>query len=143
MRFWDSSALVPLVVEEQRSTACRTLRREDRTMIVWAFSRTEVASAVHRLAREGSLSKKDLPVALRRLDRLAQTLTEVDAVEPTRERAERALAVHPLSAGDALQLGAALVAARDRPKHRLFVTADDRLANAAAAEGFEVIVPGR
>jgi hypothetical protein len=143
MRFWDSSALVPLIVEEERSAACRTLKRRDRTVVVWILSRTEVASALHRLARDGSLSKKDLPLALRRLDRLARTWSEVEAVDPTRERAERALAVHALSAADALQLGAALVAVRDRPARRPFVTADDRLANAAAAEGFDVIVPGK
>ena len=27
MTFWDSSALLPLVVEENRSSSCRTLRR--------------------------------------------------------------------------------------------------------------------
>jgi predicted nucleic acid-binding protein len=51
------------------------------------------------------------------------------------------LAVHPLTAADALQLGAALILVRDRPKGRAFVTADDRLAAAAEAEGFEVILP--
>jgi hypothetical protein len=78
---------------------------------------------------------------LRRLERLSLSWVEVDAVEPTRDRAERALAVHTLTAADALQLGAALVAVRDRPKHRGFVTADDRLSEAASAEGFDVMMP--
>jgi hypothetical protein len=65
----------------------------------------------------------------------------VEAIEPTRERAERALALHVLSAADALQLGAALLAVGDRPKNRVFITADDRLGDAAAAEGFDVIIP--
>lgn len=142
MRFWDSSALVPLIVEEERSSSCRGLRRADRTMVVWVLSRTEVVSAVRRLAREGRLRKEDVPAALRRLDRLARAWNEVEAIEPARERAERALAVHVLSAADALQLGAALLAVGDRPKNRVFITADDRLGEAATAEGFEVIVPG-
>jgi uncharacterized protein len=141
MRFWDSSAIVPLIVEEKRSRACRLLRRADPTMIVWTLSRTEIVSALQRLTREGHLEKKELPTALRRLDRLSRAWVEVDAVDPVRERAERALAVHTLTAADALQLGAALVAVRDRPKHRAFVTADTRLAEAAAAEGFEVLAP--
>jgi predicted nucleic acid-binding protein len=141
MRFWDSSAIVPLIVEEERSRACRALRRVDRTMIVWIFARTEITSALYRLARDGHLDKKDVAAALRRLERLSRTWTEVEAVDPVRDRAERALAVHALSAADALQLGAALVAARDRPKHRSFVTADTRLGDAATAEGFDVIVP--
>lgn len=142
MRFWDSSAIVPLIVEEERSKACRALRLSDRTMIVWLISRTEVVSALQRLVRVGQLSKQDAPTAVRRLDRLSRAWTEVGAVDPVRERAERVLGVHALSAADALQLGAALVVARDRPKHRPFVTADDRLAEAASAEGFDVIVPG-
>lgn len=79
--------------------------------------------------------------ALRRLDRLARSWTEIEALDTTRERAERALAVHVFAAADALQLGAALVAMRDRPKQRSFVTADERLAAAARAEGFDVVVP--
>jgi predicted nucleic acid-binding protein len=135
--------LVALVVEGARSAACRALRRSDPTIVVWTFSRTEIVSALHRLAREGRLAKKELPTALRRLDKLAQTWVEVEAIEPTRGRAERALGLHPLSAADALQLGAALVAARDRPKRRSFVTADDRLGEAALGEGFDVVTPER
>lgn len=142
MRFWDSSAVVPLLVEEARSGACRALRRADRTMVVWVLTRTEVLSALHRLVREGHLKKSDLAPAVRRLDTLSSTWTEIDAVEPTRERAERALGVHVLTAADAMQLGAALVAARDRPKRRVFVTADERLADAARAEGFDAVLPG-
>ncbi len=111
-------------------------------MVVWVLTRTEVLSALHRLVREGHLRKSDLALAVRRLDTLSNTWTEVDAVEPTRERAERALGVHVLTAADAMQLGAALVAARDRPKRRVFVTADERLADAARAEGFDVVLPG-
>jgi predicted nucleic acid-binding protein len=142
MRFWDSSALVPLVVEEARSRACRTLWRSDRAILVWTLSHTEIVSALHRLAREGMLERRELPGALRRLDRLARVWAEVDALEPVRERAERALAVHALAAADALQLGAALVATRDRPKRKALVTADERLQAAAQAEGFDVLVPG-
>jgi uncharacterized protein len=142
VRFWDSSALVSLVVEEARSAACRALRRSDPTIVVWTLSRTEITSALYRLVREGKLAKRELPTAMRRLDKLSQTWTEVDAVEATRERAERALALHPLSAADALQLAAALVAVRDRPKRRSFVTADERLGEAALGEGFDVEIPG-
>lgn len=71
MRFWDSSALVALIVEEARSVACRTLRRAHPSIAVWALSRTELTSAIHRLAREGQLDQGDVAVALKRLDRLS------------------------------------------------------------------------
>jgi uncharacterized protein len=141
MRFWDSSALVPLVVEEERSAHCRSLRRADRAVVVWALTRTELVSATRRLAREARLDAVGASAALRRMEILARSWTEIDALGIVRERAERLLAVHVLTAADALQLGAALIQVRDRPKGRAFVTADDRLALAADAEGFDVIVP--
>jgi len=47
--------------------------------------------------------------------------------------------VHPLAAADAIQLGAALVAASDRPETLEFVTLDRPLARAAQLEGFRVL----
>ena len=141
MRFWDSSAILPLMVEEERSAACRTLRHADRDIIVWALTRTELVSATRRLAREKRLASTDVAAVLLRLEALARVWTEIDALTLVRERSERLLAVHPLTADDSLQLGAALIQVRDRPRGRAFVTADDRLATAAEAEGFEVIVP--
>lgn len=78
-----------------------------------------------------------------RLDRLAARWTEIDAVLPVREGAERLLRIHSLGAADALQLAAALVAVDARPRRRHFVTLDEALARAARAEGFEVIRPGK
>jgi len=141
MRFWDSSALIPLVVEEERSRACRSLRRANSSIAVWALTRTELTSAVQRLAREGLLRRDDVKVALRRVRLLEQRWTEVEAWQAVRDRADRALGSHPLTAADALQLAAALVLANERPRGRVFVTADKRLSQAASAEGFDVVVP--
>jgi len=52
----------------------------------------------------------------------------------------RFVAVHPLGAADALQMAAALVLSRERPRWR-FVTGDSRLASVAELEGFDVIIP--
>jgi hypothetical protein len=67
--------------------------------------------------------------------------TEVTAVEQVRRRAERIVESYPLRAADALQIGAALVAAEDDPPTLEFVTLDERLAEAAAREGFPVHGP--
>lgn len=141
MRFWDSSALVPLVVEQQHSVACRHLRRLDPHVAVWALTRIELTSAVHRVAREGNLGATGVAAAKRRIGLLAARWSEVDGILPVRDRAERLLAVHALTSADALQLAAALVLAGDRPRSRFFVCADARLAAAAGAEGFTVVVP--
>ena len=142
MRFWDSSAIVPLVVEEARSAACRQLRRSDPDVVVWALSRTEIVSAIRRLERRKQLTARETSTALARFERMSATFSEVSLVEAVRARAERALATHDLTAADALQLAAAIVLVREKTKRRAFVTADERLAKAAREEGFDVIVPG-
>lgn len=141
MRFWDSSALVSLIVEQRTSRAARALYRADPAVALWALTRTEIVSALQRLRREEVLDERGTSTALARLDALVDRATEITALESVRERAERALALHPLRAADAMQLAAALVLSRDRPRHRPFVVADARLAEAARREGFDVIVP--
>jgi hypothetical protein len=141
MRFWDSSAIVHLIVEEAGSAACRRLLRADRAIGVWALSRVEVLSAIWRRVRAGDMEQAGAVLAIRRLDALAAHWIEVDGLDAVRARAERILAVHPVRAADALQLAAALVLSKDRP-HWPFVTGDEQLAGVAELEGFDVIVPG-
>ncbi len=141
MRFWDSSAVVPLLVEEPASASCRGLLRADPKMVVWVLTRTECVSAIRRQVREGDLDEKGAAAAEKRLERLARRWCEVDAVLPARESAERLLRVHSLRAADAVQLAAALLAVSHRPKGRQLVVADDGLSMAAEREGFDVIRP--
>lgn len=142
MRFWDTSAVVPLLVEEPASAACRRELRADPRMAVWALTRTEIVSAVRRRERTGDLDASDVTVALERLEARSARWTEVDALDAVRRRAERLLAVHPIRAADAFQLGAAITLHDDRPHGRSFLTRDAGLADAARREGFSVIVPG-
>ena len=65
--------------------------------------------------------------------------SEVTAVDLVRRHAERLVESHPLRAADALQLGAALVAAEDDPAGLDFVTLDRQQALAAEHEGFRVL----
>jgi hypothetical protein len=140
VKFWDSSALVPLIAEERLSASCRKLWRSDPQMVVWALTRIEMASAVRRKERARELGEKDVGLALRLLEKLADRWTEVDALTPVRDRAERLVSVHPIASADALQLAAALLFAADFPKGRGFVTADEGLARAAARERFDVFL---
>lgn len=139
MRFWDSSALVPLVFDEPASDHLRRLVAEDEDPMIWALSSVEVLSAVARLERS-SHGLEDLVDGVRRdaldLVRRCHPVTLLDAV---RQRAERLVGVHALTAADALQLAAALVACREQPETLEFVTLDKVLARAARLEGFPVI----
>jgi hypothetical protein len=119
---------------------------DDPEMIVWWASPVECGSAVHRLRREGAFVAEE---AAQVLAALADAIDAANIVQPGDEvgaTALRLLAVHPLRAGDALQLAAALVWAQgSRPGAREFVCLDDKLRTAATLEGFHVVpavVPG-
>ncbi len=140
MRFWDTSALVPLLLEQPMSPRIRELLREDPEIAAWWGTPAECASAAARLRREARLSVTDEDRVLELLRRLQDSWLEVLPSEEVRNRALRLLRVHSLKAADAFQLAAARVWAAD-PAGGAFVTLDERLALAARLEGFKVL-PG-
>jgi hypothetical protein len=139
VKFWDASAIVPLLVAELSTRRLQALAAEDSAILVWWGSEVECVSALARLERDGALSVGAMTLALRRLRQLATGWHEVDPSDAIREAATRFLRVHPLRAADALQLAAAFLAAERRPAASEIVTLDDRLAAAARKEGFAVI----
>ena len=139
MRFWDSSAIVPLLVKEKWTREVTSLMREDPAPLVWWGTAVQCASALSRLERMEALDADEVTDAFARLQTLIASWNEVEPAVMVREAAQRFLRVHDLRAGDSLQLAAALVAAENRPPSLEFVTLDDRLAAAAAREGFRVI----
>ena len=140
MRFWDSSAVVPLLLEEPGSGTVRALLREDAAMVAWRLAGTEVVSALWRRRRADELDEAARRFAEQGLALLESTWTSVEDAAHVDRRARRLLAAHPLRAADALQLAAALVACDERSDVLPFVTLDDHLAEAARREGF-VVVP--
>lgn len=138
MRFWDSSGIVPLLVEEDPSPAALELLGSDPSIVVWWATPTECVSALARREREGELTALEFTESLKRLDALAAAWQEVAPVEPVRATARRMLRVHPLRAADALQLAAAAIVAEGAPITLEVVTLDERLAAAAHKEGFRL-----
>jgi hypothetical protein len=63
----------------------------------------------------------------------------VTAIEVVRRHAQRLVESHPIKAGDALQIGAALAAAERDPTLVEFVTFDENQATAAEREGLRVL----
>ncbi|MGH7859467.1 MAG: type II toxin-antitoxin system VapC family toxin [Candidatus Binatia bacterium] len=139
MRFWDSSAVVPLVCREPQSRRCRGWLRSDPVILVWVLAPVEVISALARKRREGTLASRTFQAAKRRLAKLEVAWNEVAPLEAVRSRARRLLETHPLRAADAMHLAAALVAFEEQTAGVEFVTFDDRLAVAASKEGFSVL----
>ena len=139
MRFWDSSAIVPLLCREAESPRCREWLREDSTLLVWALAATEIVSALARKRREGVLPAARFAAAKRRLAALEAAWSEVAAWDAVLARARRLLEVHSLTAADALHLAAALVAVEERPLGVAFVSFDRALGDAAEREGFTLL----
>ena len=100
MRFWDSSAVVPLLVEETATRWLLGLYRGDPQILAWWGTDIECVSALARLERSGALPSAVTSDALSRLKALKAGWQEVQAVEAVRETAIRLLRVHELRAAD-------------------------------------------
>lgn len=139
VKFWDTSAVIPLTILEPSTGMVRPFVDEDASIAVWWGTRVECVSAMARRQREGHISANAMRDARRVMVALAKEWTEVTPTEALRKRAERLLAVHAIRAADAFQLAAALVWARDDPAGNSFVCLDDRLREAANREGFQIL----
>ena len=139
MKFWDSSAVIALCVDEPTSADIRSVLRGDPSLVAWWSTRTECLSGLLRRSREGSISGKGLADARAALTALANTWVEVQPSEAVRSGAERLLAAHALRAADALQLAAALVWCGGQARGAEMVAFDSRLREAASREGFGVL----
>lgn len=139
MKYWDSSALVTLLVRDQASERMAAAFTEDSAVVTWWGAQIECVSALARLERDGGLERDGLSAALGRLRAAAAGWTEVPATPALREQAMRLVRIHPLRAADALHLAAAIVASDFQPSTVEFVTLDGRQGLAAEREGFRIV----
>jgi len=137
VRFWDTSAIVPLILDE---AAAAPVDRSylDAPMVVWWGTIVEATSAIARRERAGALSIDAASDSLTLLADMALRWIEVPASEPVRRAAQRLVRTHVLRAADSLQLAAALTVAASQPESVDFVCRDMRLAEAAGREGLRV-----
>jgi len=141
MKFWDTSAVIPLCVDEEQTQIVRDIAKKDGALVVWWGSIVESYSAFARLRRDRSLSPDDEAEGLTVLSELADSWTEIEPSDDIREITRRLLQNYPLRAADSLQLAAALVWCDKTPKGHHFVCLDIRLREAAVREGFTVLPP--
>jgi len=138
--FWDSSAIVPTLVPAAESSPLHAILQADPERTLWWGTPVECQSALFRRERDRHLTASLVQQGLQRLVALIQ---DVDFVGPTtrlRDRACRLVATHPLRAGDALQLAAALMWCGEAPDAGApFVSLDARLRDAARREGFAIL----
>lgn len=139
VKFWDASAIIPLVVDEPPRGSLLRLLGEDPEILAWWGTTVEIASALARREREKLLAADEVEAALATARQLADSWHEIVPSTSVRRTAERLLRAHPLRAADSLQLAAALVAADHDPTTLEVVCLDARLTTAARREGFRVI----
>ena len=140
MRFWDASAIVPLLVFENSSGLLQSHYAENPALLVWCLTPTELLSC--------PLSEEP-----RRRSRWISTGHRATAARVTAGRLGLKSRIStgsvsvpsgfsqsiPLKAADSLQLAAALIAIEDRPRGFGFLTLDGTLAEAAQKEGFRCV----
>ena len=138
MIFWDSSAVVPLLVQESNTKTVQKTLEKNSDMIVWWGTEIECVSAIVRLEREGKIDLNSIESAFLRLDKLKIFWHEILPVEQVRTLSRRMLRVHSLHAADSFQLAAAVCASNGRPSTLDFVCFDKQLIFAAKREGLRV-----
>ena len=137
--FWDTSALAALCCRHPSAAPGRRIARQTRKFVIWWGTPVELSSAFSQLLRAGTLNEQELKHALRKKSILRHSWLEVQPSERLRDVAESLPERYGLRASDALQLAAALVWCKEKPRHRPFASFDQRLAHAAAKAGFNII----
>ncbi|HUI62977.1 MAG TPA: type II toxin-antitoxin system VapC family toxin [Steroidobacteraceae bacterium] len=139
MKFWDASAIIPLLADEPSRARMLELLEADEEIVAWWGTPVEITSAFARREREGLISAAQVEAGLAVVRQLADAWHEIVPSDAVRRTAERLLRTHPLRAADSLQLAAALIAADHDSTTLDFVCLDARLSAAARREGFRVI----
>ena len=139
MRFWDSSALLPLFSEEKFSDTARNLLREDPDATVWWGTWLECSVAISRLKREDKLTETGQESSRANLDELYADTQEIEPANELRLLAMLVSKSHPLKAADCLQLAAALRWCERDTSGAGFACLDSRLRQAAEGEGFDIL----
>jgi len=138
MRYWDSSALVPLLVEEPRSADVIASLDEDPFVLTSVYATIEIASALWRRRHDGEMTLDEHQAVDRILADLSQTWIELPVSQQVIHSSVKLLSRHRLRSGDALQLATAIESARSH-EDITFVTLDEDLKASAHAEGFPVL----
>ena len=138
MAFWDSSALVPLCVNERRSQEAGRLWNLFSEKWIWRETPVEIESSLARLRRETILDEARFSKARVRLQVIERDLISVSYEPRLTEIARSFPALLGLRSLDSLQLASALIWCNEFPRNKDFVSGDARLLQAAESLGFAI-----
>lgn len=139
--FADSSAFVKLYLREPGTDRMRTLAAAHQ-VAVSSLAYAELHATFARRKREGSLTTQDLDTVREHFEEDWKGVLQITAgrevLAPIPTLCER----HPLRGADAVHLASALLL-RDRGLDVTFACSDQRLLDAAGAEGLAPLDPAR
>ena len=138
MRFWDSSAIVPLLIGEETTPGRLRLLEIDPPIVTWWATFVECEAAISRIERRDETALDAVWDARDRLTRYSRSWRVIMPSAAVCRRAVSLLRSHPLRSADALQLAAALHVNAAGQILDGFVCNDKRLAAAARREGMRV-----
>jgi predicted nucleic acid-binding protein len=134
--FWDASALVPLCVIQGITPGVISLYKSYPAVVWWATP-VEIASALARLVRTREISSNEWAKARQVAMALADEWSVIQPSNALRDHATRLVDRYDLKAADATQLAAALDWCENAPRGEIFLTADQKLREAAVLSGFD------
>jgi len=105
------------------------------------LSEVEIASALARRCREGTLGRPNLDRALAALHADISSIALVELVTEVTQTAIALLSRHPLRTGDSIQLASCMYLRRRITEDVRLLAYDERLNDAARAEGLPLAPP--
>jgi predicted nucleic acid-binding protein len=135
LAFWDSSALIPLCIQ-QAQTGRATALFANYGVVVWWSTPVEIISGLTRLVRMGEADYEEFLAGKQIAQVIATTWLPIQPSVKIAAQACSLLELHPLRAADALQLAAAFEWCEGKPKRKVFLSFDQRLREAAGLAGF-------
>jgi predicted nucleic acid-binding protein len=105
--------------------------------VVWWATPVEIASALVRLMRIKQLDATDWAKARKLAKNLADSWSVIQPSDALRMTSIQLVERYDLRAADSFQLAAALEWCEYTPQSRIFLTADQRLRDAALLSGFD------
>lgn len=133
--YFDTSAIVPLIVEESSSPVCVRLFNDATRVVSVRLMYPEASAALARAERLGRLTPAQHRAAVHDLDELVADFDHVEVTEQLAKTAGGLARKHRLRGYGAVHLAASVSAADD---NYVIATGDHDLAAAAHASGLSV-----
>jgi predicted nucleic acid-binding protein len=133
--YFDTSAVVPLLVDEATTELCSRLWNESTRVVSVRLVYPEARAALAQARRLGRITRSQLVEAVAELDSLVDQIDIIELGADIARSAGDLAEQHGLRGYDSVHLAAALVVADDE---LVLVTGDTELATAAMSAGIAV-----